>query len=244
MIMRHTGLLSVTFRALPFERIIELAVEAGLEGIEWGGDVHVLPGDLKAAERIGQATRDAGLRVYAYGSYWRCDCEPTMIAETASALGAQWIRIWAGKLGSAECPTEMRREIAANLRGLCRRCNGLQVAAEWHPNTLTDTAASAARLLEDVGEGNFFCYFQRNSRISDNLRELASFPKDRIRAVHVQQCENGQRLPLAGGIMEWRALLAEIPEEAPALLEFVKGNSEEQFLEDAKVLKQLAGGGN
>ena len=242
--MRHTGLLSVTFRHLPFERIIELAVEAGLDGIEWGGDVHVVPGDLKAAECIGQATRDAGLSVYSYGSYWRGDCEPTMIAETASALGAQWIRVWAGTLGSSECPPETRREIAANLRGLCRGCNGLQVAAEWHQNTLTDTAASAARLLEDVGEGNFFCYFQRNARISDNLSELASFPKDRIRAVHVQQCQIGQRLPLVEGIAEWRKLLAEIPAEAPALLEFVKGNSEEQFFEDAKVLRQLACGGD
>ncbi|MBR6374393.1 MAG: sugar phosphate isomerase/epimerase [Victivallales bacterium] len=241
--MRHTGLLSVTFRDLPFERIIELAVKAGLEGIEWGGDVHVVPGDLEAAERIGKATRDAGLRVYSYGSYWRGDSEPTMIAETASALGAQWIRIWAGRLGSSECPPEMRREIAANLRGLCRCSNGLQVAAEWHPDTLTDTAASAARLLEDVGEGNFFCYFQRNSHISDNLGELASFPKGRIRAVHVQQYENGQRFPLAKGMVEWRKLLAMIPEEAPALLEFVKGNSEEQFFEDARVLRQLAGEG-
>ena len=59
--MRPTGLLSVTFRNLPFERIIEMTAQAGLDGIEWGGDVHVPPGELKLAERIGQAAREAGL---------------------------------------------------------------------------------------------------------------------------------------------------------------------------------------
>ena len=57
--MRPTGLLSVTFRNLPFEQIIDLTVQAGLDGIEWGGDVHVPPGELKPAERIGQAAREA-----------------------------------------------------------------------------------------------------------------------------------------------------------------------------------------
>ena len=69
--MRPTGLLSVTFRSLPFERIIDLTVQAGLDGIEWGGDVHVPPGELKLAERIGQAARGAGLVNFSYGSYWR-----------------------------------------------------------------------------------------------------------------------------------------------------------------------------
>ncbi|MCI6289144.1 MAG: sugar phosphate isomerase/epimerase, partial [Lentisphaeria bacterium] len=90
--MRPTGLLSVIFRHLPFERIIELTAEAGLDGIEWGSDVHVPPGDLKQAEKIGEATRSAGLINFSYGSYWYADTEPEMIAETSAALGARWIR--------------------------------------------------------------------------------------------------------------------------------------------------------
>ena len=42
--MLKTGVCSVTFRNLNVERIIELVVEAGLDGIEWGGDVHVPTG--------------------------------------------------------------------------------------------------------------------------------------------------------------------------------------------------------
>lgn len=240
--MRPTGLLSVTFRSLPFERIIELTVKAGLDGIEWGGDIHVPPGELKLAERIGQAARKAGLVNFSYGSYWRADSEPEMIAETAVALGVQWIRVWAGKLPSAFCPPEIRRRTVAYLQKICRCSAGLrlQIAAEWHPNTLTDVAVSAAKLINEVDDDRFFCYFQRDWE-RDNRRELDVFPLNRIRAVHVHYNVNRQRFPLSDGFDEWSRLLERIPEDAPALLEFVRNNSEEQFLADACILKQLSG---
>ena len=242
--MRPTGLLSVTFRTLPFERVIELARQAGLDGIEWGGDVHVPPGELKLADEIGRATRRAGLVNFAYGSYWRGDREPEMIAETAAALGAKWIRVWAGTLSSAKCPPEPRRQTVEYLRTLCRRCGDrIQVAAEWHCNTLTDDAASAVQLLDEVGEENFFCYFQQGDDLNvkrDDLNTLSRLPVGRIRAVHVNYCVNRERLPLADGFVEWRELLAHIPPNVPALLEFVRGDSVEQYLEDAATLKKLA----
>ena len=239
--MRPTGLLSVTFRHLPFERIIELTAEAGLDGIEWGSDVHVPPGDLKQAEKIGDATRSAGLINFSYGSYWYADTEPEMIAETSAALGARWIRVWAGKLPSAGCPPEIRRRTVGYLQKICRVSAGLQIAAEWHPNSLTDDAVSAAKLIDEVADERFFCYFQRDW-MRDNQRELRIFPRNRIRAVHVQYNENRQRFPLSDGMKEWARLLVQIPEDAPALLEFVRNNSEEQYQADAGVLKQLSGG--
>jgi len=61
------GLVSVTFRQLTVEEIGELATECGLQAVEWGGDVHVPPGDFAAARRA----LDTGLKVAAYGSYYR-----------------------------------------------------------------------------------------------------------------------------------------------------------------------------
>ena len=243
--MRQTGLLSVTFRTLSAEKIIELASQAGLDGLEWGGDVHVLPGDWKRAETIGRETKKAGLVNFAYGSYWRADREPEMIAETAGALGAQWIRVWAGILPSSDHTVETRRRTVGYLKELCRRVpRGMQVAAEWHCNTLTDNADSALRLLDEVGEDNFFCYFQREERPDprqDNLRDLLRLSPDRIRAVHVHYNVGRERMPLADGRDEWAGLLAHLPERIPALLEFVRNDSAEQFLEDARILKKLAG---
>ena len=45
-------LTSVTFRRMKPEEILRVAARAGIEGIEWGGDVHVPAGDLAAARRV------------------------------------------------------------------------------------------------------------------------------------------------------------------------------------------------
>ena len=46
---RAGGLCSVTLRARSIAEVVDAAVGAGLAAIEWGGDVHVPPGDLQAA---------------------------------------------------------------------------------------------------------------------------------------------------------------------------------------------------
>ena len=48
-------------------------------------------------------------------------------------------------------------------------------------------------------------------------------------------------MPLADGRDEWAGLLSHLPERIPALLEFVRNDSEAQFFEDAGILKELAG---
>lgn len=40
------GLTSTTFRNGPAEDILQLCQDLGIDGIEWGGDVHVPPGNL------------------------------------------------------------------------------------------------------------------------------------------------------------------------------------------------------
>ena len=66
----RTGLTSVTFRALSISKIVQLAAAAGLDGIEWGGDIHVPAGDIQSAVFALQETEKAGLEVLSYGSYY------------------------------------------------------------------------------------------------------------------------------------------------------------------------------
>src|SRR5699024_11930088 len=58
--MLRPGICSVTYRDLPPEEIVPLTAEAGLEGIEWGGDVHVAPGVPDLAEHTRVRTEGAG----------------------------------------------------------------------------------------------------------------------------------------------------------------------------------------
>ena len=98
------GLVSISFRKLSWQDTLSLAKTAGLEAIEWGGDVHVPHGDVALAREVGEATRAAGLEVAAYGSYYRLG-EPAPdfsdVLASAKALGAPIIRIWAGSYGPA-----------------------------------------------------------------------------------------------------------------------------------------------
>src|SRR5690242_18609852 len=102
--MVYSGLVSVTFRQLPPQQIVELAAQGGLAAIEWGGDVHVPHGELQTARRVLERTRQAGLQVAAYGSYYRVGVSPAQglafesVLETALALQAPTIRVWAGQL--------------------------------------------------------------------------------------------------------------------------------------------------
>lgn len=123
-----TGLVSISFRKLSPIEIIDLVKKSGLESIEWGGDVHVQPGELALAEEIGCRTREAGLEVACYGSYCRLTSpdEFSAIIATAKALGAPLIRVWAGRQGSADCTLKKRTEIVQNARLLA------ELAAQEH----------------------------------------------------------------------------------------------------------------
>ena len=106
--MIKSGLCSVTFRKLPAAEVVELVVRAGLDGIEWGGDVHVLHGEIDLAREVGEMTLAKGLEIPSYGSYYRvAESEKQgltfdTVLQTAVALGAPLIRVWAGARGSAD----------------------------------------------------------------------------------------------------------------------------------------------
>ena len=69
--MIHPGLVSVTFRALSPAQVVDLVRQAGLRGIEWGGDIHAPPGNAARAREVRHLSLEAGLSVAAYGSYYR-----------------------------------------------------------------------------------------------------------------------------------------------------------------------------
>ena len=249
--MLRPAICSITFRDLNVATILDICREAKLEGIEWGGDVHVPHGDLSTATSIGALTREAGIGISAYGSYYRCNESKLAFADvlqTALALEASVIRVWAGEKGSEAISPEERTSITDALRNAVDAATkaGLTVALEYHGNTLTDTCASAHQLLTEVDRQNLKLFWQprAGATVEANLTELqAALPH--LANVHCFHWGPGgfkDRLSLREGEDTWRRYLQALqPLEGHRYitLEFVKNNSPEQCLEDARILREL-----
>ena len=230
-----TGLVSVTFRQLSPAEIVTLVVDAGLASIEWGGDVHVPLGDLGTAREVAERCAGNGIAVEAYGSYYRADGDFGPVLDTALALGAPRIRVWAGKNGSATEPD--RTAVVENLRetAALAAAEGVEIAVEYHANTLTDTLDSALDLFAAVPALKPYWQPPIGSTVAE---ARAAVPALDPVAVHVfSWADDGTRLPLAARESLWRPVLAALPADRHALLEFVRDDAPEAFAEDAATLR-------
>jgi 3-dehydroshikimate dehydratase len=246
MLTSRPGLVSVTFRSLSPEQIIKLTVEAGLAGIEWGGDIHVPHGEVEKAIEVRRLTTDAGLRVASYGSYYRVgEDDPASFAavlRTAEALAAPVIRIWAGRRSSATAGEEYRQQVIKNTRMACDEAakSGIGVAFEYHQNTLADNIEAALGLYNDIGHENLKMYWQPQSHeiIEERVAGLKSFLPI-LANVHVTTLSPRQRLEDAGEWQRYLELLSSGPDrECWVMIEFVKDDNPDQFLADALVLRK------
>jgi len=243
------GLVSVSFRQLHPAEIAELCAGCGLEAIEWGGDIHVPPGDLNHAREVSRITSDAGLRVAAYGSYYRAGNPEKSgapferVLETAIALGAPRIRVWAGTKGSngasAEDWTKTVNDLCAV--GDAAQKAGVEVCVEYHAGTLTDSLASVDRLLAETPASVRFLW-QPSLHYSAEER-LTALPQILPRLAHVHVYHwfpANERRPLAEGEKEWKQyfnFLVADGADRELLLEFVRDDSPDQLRADAATLR-------
>lgn len=237
---------SVTFRERPPAEVARLAKAAGLTAIEWGGDVHVPPGDREAAMAARAETQRHGLLVSAYGSYYRAGEQEdfSAVLDTALLLGTRVIRVWAGDTGSAACGAEARRKLEKTLAAAVKlaAARDCVVATEYHANTLTDTAASTRDLLHAVPGLRTLWQPPVGIQMAENLWAMRVLG-DGMENLHVYHRDLlGNCRPLQEGAEAWRRYFSAVPKRAMpryATLEFVMGGGEEQFLADAETLHQL-----
>ena len=253
--MIFTGLCSITFRDLSPRQIVEAVSEAGLRGIEWGGDIHCPHGDIQAARSVGAMTRDAGLAVSSYGSYYRVGGAATgkespafeAVLESAMALEAPMIRVWAGGKGSDEADAACRTAVADDARRIADAAEaaGIRIGLEYHAGSLTDTLESTLQLLAAIDHDNVSTYWQPpfGSAKADNILAIQALG-EQISNLHVFHwaVAPGDKIdhrPLAEGHEDWIDYLAEasaIPGGRWAMLEFVRDGKVEAFTQDAAAL--------
>jgi hypothetical protein len=253
--MIQGGLVSASFRALSPGEIVELVARAGLAGIEWGGDVHVPHGDVACAREVYQRTVDAGLTVCSYGSYYRAGTgEPPAfeaVIESALALHAPLVRVWAGRRGSANADAAYWTAVVEDSKRILALAQqaGLGVAYEYHANTLTDTNASALCLLGEVAadgpaddpNAGLSSYWQRLEAMDEPTR------LEGLRAVlpwlsHVHVQPDGR--PLVESAEAWHARLEIVRgsgRDHYALIEYFRYDGPEAFLRDAAAYAKWLG---
>ena len=249
--MLSIGLCSITYRKKSVDEIIEVCQQAGIEGIEWGGDVHVPPGDVELAATVREKTEAAGLSVCSYGSYYRCDKEQadfTMVLDSAVALGTNVIRVWAGAKGSEDANPEYRSEVIEHIRRAVELATkkGITITLEYHGGTLTDTQASAHQLLKEVGKPELKLYWQPRAggKFETDVVELeAALPY--LSHVH---CFNWgpagwqDKKALSEGVEDWREYLKRVKAiggDRFIIFEFVKDESDQQLIDDVITLRAL-----
>ncbi|MBP2336928.1 sugar phosphate isomerase/epimerase [Saccharothrix coeruleofusca] len=241
------GLASVTFRGRAVDEVVDLVADAGLGAVEWGADVHVPPGDPARAARVAELCRVRGLVIGTYGSYYKAGrgdpAEFAAVLDSAEALGAPRVRVWAGVRGSAETGPAERARITDDLRRCAELAagRGIAVTAEHHACSLTDDLASALRLLDEVDGLVAHWQPKASPEVAACLAEVTAL-LPRLAAVHAFSWGSGgytDRLALAERADLWRpllALLAEDGRDRHVVLEFVADDSPESMRRDAAAL--------
>lgn len=236
--------------------MIALAQAAQLKAIEWHGLQHVPHGELEVAQRVAQSTLDAGLALAAYGSYYVVgESEEQGLAfaavlQTAKALRAPMVRVWAGSHGPGEATLQSRTRIVDEAKRIADLAaeEKIKLVFEFHRDTLTETGASCAALLEAVDHFNAQTYWQPAPEldVTQNLAQLRQVSPWLV-GLHVFHWRptHRDRHPLAEGESEWAQYLAaarQRHDNLDVMLEFVKDGAEAQFYEDAAALRGLLAG--
>lgn len=240
------GIVSATFKGRPIEDVLTIAGNAGLGAIEWSENHHIPRGDLLFAKEVAEKTRDNGLEIAGYGSYYRLgqdmDIRPSL--DTASAMGAESVRIWAGSKASAALTKEERCALMEELQKAVDTAGsyGIVLNLEWHKNTLTDENKSGLETLEGIYSPWLRTLWQPTQALSFEERaEGLEMILPYLSYLHVYYWDETGRRPFEEGLGHWERYfsLLEKKKKYYALLEFVLGDTEEQFYRDAAALIAL-----
>lgn len=240
------GIVSATFKTKSTDEVIAITKNAGLKAIEWSENHHIVKGDIEEAKRVADKTILSGLEIAGYGSYYRLgqgmDIKESL--ETAKAMGTDQMRIWAGSKPSSETSKDERDALVKELKEAVKEAEsyGITLNLEWHKNTLTDTNLSGKETLDALSSFYLHTLWQPTQALSFKERvEGLVIIMPYLSYLHVYYWDESGRRPLDEGVTCWRKYFSVLPKEKKyyALLEFVKGDSVEQFYKDAATLLRL-----
>lgn len=266
------GLTTVTTRHLSVAETVNIASENGLQGIEWEGIKHVIPGELKAADEARRLCESKQIAIPSYGSYYRVGVSEaagmpfTSVVETARALGAPAIRIWAGERDYDKSSSDSIESIINETLRIADLAaeNGLKLIFEFHGDSLTNTTENAIKFSKRVAHQAVSFSWQPPHAVTQTECEqsltallpllntlhvfhwdMGDYPgRGYTRERFIEERVHWVRHPLREGTRRWQSyfeIAGATGKDHWALLEFVKDESKQQLKEDAATLKELIG---
>ncbi len=208
------GLCSIARKLDPLDEVVAEAAELGCEAIElWGQPPHLTALTEEAGARAAAVVRGAGLATTVLGSYLRPGAAdfaaqlPGVLA-AAHGYGARLVRVWAGGVSDARADQAVWDQVIADFERLLGACGDLVLSIERHGGTLAESAEGAARLLDRLPDARVTLNFQyaRGVDTAGTIAEIHRF-WPRISNVHAQNVRDGVPWDLAGGDLDYQAIL-------------------------------------
>ena len=246
--MYKLGVASVSFRALSAEQVIELAVEAELDVIEWGSDIHAPCKETERLEQIVRMQKEKNIRCSSYGTYFRLGVHPIEELEgyisAAKHLGTNVLRIWCGNKNYEEMSEAERSEIIEEGKkaAVIAEAAGVVLCMECHGSTYTNCVGGAVELMKRVDSPCFKMYWQPNpygdiAYNSEYARQIAPY----VVNLHVFHWigEMPKQVPLEEGLENWRQYLTYFNPDVALLLEFMPDQCPDRLKTEAESLRKL-----
>ena len=239
------GLCSVTFRKKTVQEIVDIAKKAGVEYIEWGGDIHIKT--LEDAKKAKALCKENNIKISSYGSYFNCaeydESKWTEICQITKEMRANSVRIWLGKKDSEKTSEQEYNIILENTKKMCEIAEefSLLVCPECHDNTFNNNTDAFLKIRRDISKDNFKTYFQsRYFRMEYDLDRIdRTF--DFIENVHISYRDLVKEQFLRKKDKNYiDTLLKKLREKnfkGIVMVEFVINDSEKSFYADMEKLK-------
>lgn len=152
------------------------------------------------------------------------------MVDCAALLNARIVKVFAGRVPSAEADEACRARSVERLREIAERVekHGMELTAETHGNTLADTTESTLRLSDELSDlPNFgICYQPYTFADTDAAMAEYDAVADSVRHVHLQNRDEKGNCRLPDGWLDYRRLLSHIKGAGftgPLSLEFTAG---------------------
>ncbi|MCL7417520.1 MAG: sugar phosphate isomerase/epimerase, partial [Halalkalicoccus sp.] len=175
-------------------------------------------GSAAVCRRIADAADANGLEIPVYGSYLRPgtdEFDDDLESELAIAerLGAELIRVWAGRQEYEEHNPDYWDQVIGDTERLTDRAAeyGVGVTVEKHAGTLTNTREGARRLIEVVDDDRCGLNYQpgfsvSKAEIEREATELAPLSNN-LHVQSVRECGGSHRCPLSEAFYDLESVL-------------------------------------